>query len=111
MKYLITALLFIYSLQTQAGKVDDGVITKLAINKNIGNIVFIYTNEAKDTEPQCQTNNAWRYVLELQTDIHKSLFSMLLAAKAGGAKVRLNGNSLCDTFSSVETLRYVEIKP
>lgn len=111
MKLILLSTLVLFSTQVFAGKVDDGVIAKIAINKDIGDIVFIYTNEAKNIDPECQSNQSWRYVMEVKTDLEKTMFSMLLAAKSSGAKVRLNGNSLCDTFGSIETLRYVEIKP
>lgn len=109
MKKVFTVLLFFFVHSAIAGTVQTGKVTKLAINKDIGSLVFVYTDAAKDSTPACHANSNWRYVLSLNSELDRNLFSMLLAAKASGAKVRLVGSSSCDVFSSIESLRYVEL--
>lgn len=44
------------TMPLQAGSIIDGTLTKLAIVKTYGDIVFIKADRSKDSLPGCHTN-------------------------------------------------------
>ena len=92
--------------QALAGSVDQARITKIAINKDLGPMLFIATDSAKVSNPACHTNGTWTFVLPLNDDIDQKMMAIILAARALQAPIALQGNGQCNVFGSVETLVY-----
>jgi len=92
-----------------AGVVQEGVITRLMIDKVHGNKLFIKVSGTHSEKLECHTNGTWQFVMPLSQELDKTIYvSMLLAAHASGKKIRLDGNNSCDVFGSIETLRRIE---
>jgi hypothetical protein len=92
------------------GKITSTQITKLGLGTDNGAVLFIRAEGTKDSTPQCHNNSNFTFAMSLSSDLNKSMFSVLLAAKASGATVKLSGTSSCGVFSGIEELKYVEIK-
>ena len=107
---LLTAL--ILSANINASEILNAHITKLMIDKNHGTIVFIQTDGTSDRTPGagCHTNTTWDYVADLSDATGQEIYSALLAAKASQQEVSLRGKgqSTCDLYGNVETLRRIE---
>ncbi len=75
-----------------------------------GNKLYIETTEGW-TEVGCH-RSTWSFVLNIPTnsELHRNMYSMLLAAKASGAKLKLVGKATCDDHNFIESLRRVELK-
>lgn len=109
MKVVINSLIGLLTLVSGlsfAGVIYEGKITKVAIDKGTGDKVFIQVDAAKEDSPACHTITSWSFVLPLVSDTDNKIFSMLLAARASKATVRLEGSGLCNTHGSVESLMY-----
>ena len=106
---LLTAL--ILSANINASEILNAHITKLMIDKNHGTIVFIQTDGTSDRTPGagCHTNTTWDYVAGLADGSGQEIFSTLLAARASQQEVSLRGKgqSTCDLYGNVETLRRI----
>lgn len=87
--------------------VSNTEIGMIMIDRGHGAKVFIRTTVAKPTGPSCH-NSTWAYVLPLVTDVDKTLYSTLLAAKAASAKVNLVGSGECGIHTAIETLTRIE---
>jgi len=107
---LMAALIF--SANLSASEILNAHITKLMIDKNHGTIVFIKTDGTSDRTPGagCHTNASWDYVADLTDATGQEIFSTLLAARASQQEVSLRGKgqSICDLYGNVETLRRIE---
>lgn len=101
---LVGVALFMSALAAHAGDILDAVVVKIASNKTYGKMSFIKTDKSKPSAPGCQINLSWDYVMPLVTEHDKKLYAMLLAARASGSPVSLNGTGNCDTFASIESL-------
>lgn len=109
MKKFVSSLVLLSALISGlsfAGVIYEGKITKIAIDKGTGDKVFIQVDGTKEDYPACHTVTSWSFVLPLSSDTDNKIFSMLLAARASKAKVRLEGNGLCNVHGSVESLTY-----
>jgi hypothetical protein len=68
-------------------------IVSLATNRSTG-YVYIRASVAP-VVGGCLVDGNWNFVLPIQTDMDKALYSALLAAQAQKAKVRLYGTGTC----------------
>ena len=99
------AMTMAFSTASHAGSVTDAVITKLAVNKQFGDIVFISVTLTKDSTPACHTNGSWTFVMPLTSEQDKKYYALLLAARTTQTPVTLVGTSTCDHFGSIESLQ------
>jgi hypothetical protein len=103
---------FSLSANVSASEILTSHVTKLMIDKNHGTIVFIKTDGTSDRTPGagCHTNPTWDYVANLADATGEEIYSILLAAKTAQQEVSLRGKgqSVCDLYNGVETLRRVE---
>ena len=103
---------FSLSANVSASEILNSHVTKLMIDKNHGTIVFIKTDGTSDRTPGagCHTNPTWDYVANLADATGQEIYSILLAAKTAQQEVSLRGKgqSVCDLYNGVETLRRVE---
>ncbi len=104
-------LLILISTSTNfshAGEVNNSVITKLMIDINHGEKVFIKMDKEPSARPSCHTS-PWSFVLPLSSEIHKNMYAMLLAAQTTSKSIDLEGyNQTCSVHSGIETLRRIE---
>lgn len=91
----ISFLLFSSGAYSSA-RLANVTITKLNINKGIGNLVFILASEPPVTSG-CHTNKDWSMVLPLDTELDNKIYSALLAAYASNSKVQLDGSGQCSS--------------
>ena len=103
---------FSLSANVSASEILNSHVTKLMIDKNHGTIVFIKTDGTSDRTPDtgCHINSTWDYVADLTDATGQEIYSALLAAKASQQEVSLRGKgqSTCDLYGNVETLRRIE---
>ena len=103
---------FSLSANVSASEILNSHVTKLMIDKNHGTIVFIQTDGTSDRTPDtgCHINSTWDYVADLTDATGQEIYSALLAAKASQQEVSLRGKgqSTCDLYGNVETLRRIE---
>ena len=88
-----------------AGDVNDAVITKIAISKGLGDILFILVDKPKGSTPACHSNLSWTYVLPLSTELDKKIYALLLTARSTQAPITFSGTGQCEVFGSIETLQ------
>ena len=104
-KTLVALGAMIVSVAASAqGSVSGATITSLGFNNEIPNAVFISINIGKTNNPACSTNTAWSFILPLTTTFENQMLAGLLAARATGTPVTLNGTGACSTYSNLETL-------
>jgi hypothetical protein len=104
-----TAALLAASILSQhafaAGESGYVHIVSTASASNLGNHVYIKTSSTPTTRPSCSNQNAWHFALSLDTAWGRTVYAMLLAAKAAGTTVWISGTGACSTDTSVEDLR------
>lgn len=108
MKIFIAAFLLFCSYNTLAASIDGVKISKVAINPTYGNYVFIKLDSAPD-RISCSTNGAWDYTLSLETEIHKSMYALLLAAFMASKEVNMSGANTCSEFPHIESLKSFDV--
>jgi hypothetical protein len=101
---LLALLLLSLAAPSWSGDVQDTTLTRLAIVKTYGDIVFVKVDNPKGSLPACHVNLSWTYVMPLVSEQDKKMYAMLLAARTSQAPVSLNGTGGCDHFASIETL-------
>ncbi|MEO8298517.1 MAG: hypothetical protein ABI574_11985 [Burkholderiales bacterium] len=105
MKLLTSATLSAALLQqANAGTINQVRITKIAINKTIGPMLFVLTDGTKSGAPSCHTIPTWTFVMPLNDKTDQQMMAILVSAQAAQTPVYLEGNNLCNTFGGVETL-------
>jgi hypothetical protein len=107
---IVTAFILVAPPYAFCGQVNDTKVKRLVISKGFGNIMFVETEDAKDSKPACHTNGSWTYVLSMNDELGSKMMTMLLTAKASGATIILAGSEACDAFGSIESLNYISIK-
>lgn len=105
MKFVLMVLLLVSSVSSFSNNVDNVKIEKISIKSSYGNYVFVKLETAPERAP-CSTNGGWDYTLSLETETHKSMYSMLLAAYMSGAKVNVHGftSPVCNEFPHIESI-------
>jgi len=96
----------IFSSQLFAGT-TSGILQVLALDNGAPDVLFISIAGTKDSQPACQTNGSWAYVLPLVNDQNKKIYAMLLAARVSQTPVTLPGSGACDDYPGIETLHAV----
>jgi hypothetical protein len=105
---LLPILLFTTSV-TNASGIASTKITNLMLDQQYPNQVFIKTSKPRVAgSPDCH-NSSWSYVLRLDNEKAKTMYSMLLAAHMAGKPVSLDGTGSCKSYQSVEDLRRIEL--
>ena len=103
---LVGALL---SSSVMANGSVEGTVTKIAIDRVYNPPrAFIVVDGAKTGSPACHVSSTWSFVLPLQSDVDRDIYSMLLSAHATRRPLKLQGRGLCDIHTSVETMSYIE---
>ncbi|MDK9758601.1 hypothetical protein KIV40_25225 [Vibrio sp. D173a] len=106
---LLPILLFTTSV-TNASGIASTKITSLMLDQLYPNQVFIKTSKPHVAgSPDCHSNSTWSYVLRLDNEKAKTMYSMLLAAHMAGKPVSLVGTGSCTSFEIVEDLRRIEL--
>ena len=99
----LTAKICFFSFLVFAGNANatahlrNVTITKLNINKSLGDLLFIRTS-TPPTIVGCQTDGNWNLVLQLDTELDSKIFSGLLAAQASQSPVHLDGKGECSSL-------------
>lgn len=103
-------LILLLSCKAVAGQVASGKILQMMVNtQHSTDMLFVRISGNLTGTPSCNINGAWQFVLPLDNELQKdTITSFLLSAYMSGKNIRLDGNNLCDTFSSIETLTRVE---
>ena len=68
-------------------------------------IVFFYTDEFED-KPECNKYQG-RWTINIDTEIGKAQYSLILAAQASGSEVRVNGMNTCNLWFNSEDVHWV----
>lgn len=106
----LTMLLFMLPLCSMASEISDTTITRIMIDRSHGSELFIQVaGDPARGGGHCHINTTWDYVLSMEDELGKQLYSQILTAYAGQKQVKLAGTDLCDVHSGNETLRRVEI--
>jgi hypothetical protein len=92
------------SQQSYAGSVSNATITSVAIFQQIGDLMFVSTNQAVNSPPSCSNNAGFTFVVSLSTAVGQQTMAVLLAARSAQASVTISGSGACDLYSNVETL-------
>ncbi|MCR9577116.1 hypothetical protein NB501_16815 [Vibrio alginolyticus] len=112
LKKMILVVLLFTTHASNAGEIIDTKITSLMFDKQYSHQVYIKTSKQHDSgsKADCQ-NSVWSFVLKLDSEQAKSMYSMLLAAHMAGKSVTLAGTGRCDAHRShtIEDLRRVEL--
>ena len=104
-KIKIVAILSAVSLSATAGAITGATITQIQIaTNNTG--AFIAFSVAKTSNPACSSNPNWSFYLPLTTPLENQMLALILAARASGSPVTLEGSGVCDAYPTVETLQY-----
>jgi predicted small integral membrane protein len=99
------------SLNAVASDMRHATIQKMMVDTTHGDRLFIRATGTAGSFPGCSTNGSWQYVLPLDTELKKdTMMSLILTAYVAGKEVRLIGKDLCDSFSTIETLRRIEFE-
>ncbi len=107
-KFGLYSFISIASSVSLAGEVSNTTITKLMIDTNHGDKVFIKTEKEPTARPTCHSSS-WSFVLPLDNELYKNMYSMLLAAQTAGKSIELKGrNQTCSVHEGIETLRRIE---
>lgn len=109
MKVIVAFVLVLGAIQAYAGTMSRGQITKLMVDANHGDKIFVRVQGSVVDAPECSNNGAWQYVLPLDSELRRgAMMSFLLSAHIAGKQVRLDGKGVCDVYSTIETLTRVE---
>ncbi|MCJ8314896.1 MAG: hypothetical protein HRU38_22335 [Saccharospirillaceae bacterium] len=109
-KLLLIAGLIITSSFANSAESEEINITRLKMDKTFDNHqVFIKTSNPSDNPINCQTDEKWHYVLNIDNDYDQNIYSLLLAAKLSGSKVILSGSGECNFNDAIEDLTSIEL--
>ncbi len=117
MRYFKVGLMFLCVTAVHgahsAASYINGKVNSIAIDRAYTtDRIFIQISGDKSNTPECHTNTSWSYVLPLESDLDKTIFSMLLKAQASDDAVLLEGKSQasghCNVHGSIETLNYIK---
>lgn len=92
-----------------AGESGWAHIEKTAIASNMGNVVYIRVDHTPTTPATCSTHATWHFTLPLDTDWGKSMYAMLLEARATGRQLWFSGTNTCAQDGTVESLRSLTV--
>lgn len=115
LKFVAFALFLGLAQTAFSATVMNTEISKIMIDRGHGNLVFVKAEGSK-ANPSCHANSAWSFVMPLETDNDKAMYSALLSAKVSGKKVTLIGSDSCEFYSGtsgstgVETLIQAEVQ-
>ena len=93
-----------------AGTIDPTSISRLMVDENYGDKLFIDATLSHSNPMECQTNNSWEFVLDMSTPQGEHYYSMLLTAYATKQPVLLGGAGVCTHHGDIEDLRRIELK-
>jgi hypothetical protein len=111
MKYFWLILVSIYCNNASATTVDGTVVKSLLLGKVYGEKAFIEVGTKPTlTSGHCQTNGTYNYVLDISTELGRSILGLVLTAYAAKSNIYINGYDTCETFGGVEDLRQFELK-
>ena len=85
----------------------QGKVLQIAINKDLGSLVFVRLDSPPVAPAACSTNGYWHFTLPLVSDLDKRLHAHLLAAKLANATVSISGTGICSEFGTVESAKGV----
>ena len=100
MKVIIGLCLVFFSNFAFSGSGSGGVRIEHVGTFNGNNIVFFCTDQVAD-KPECNTFHD-RWTINLDTEVGKAQYSLILAAQAAGSVIRVNGLNTCNLWSNSE---------
>ena len=111
MKYVWVILITTFCSAASATTVDETVVKSLLMGKAYGEMAFIEVG-TKPIIPNghCQTDDAYNYVLDISTELGRSLLGLVLTAYAAQSAIYINGYDTCDAYNGVEDLRQFKLK-
>ena len=105
MKILIVMFFAFFSNVVLAGSGSGNVRIEHVGTFNDKSIVFFYTDQVAD-KPECNTYSG-RWTINLNTEVGKAQYSLILAAQAAGAAIRVNGRNTCNLWNNSEDVHWV----
>lgn len=76
-------------------------VTQLHMNRDTGQLVFIATDSATQEMISCHTRTTWSYVLPLENELDKAMYSAILAAYVAGKKLSLSVQAIAITSKAI----------
>lgn len=101
MKKILIATFFCFQALGAMAGTSSGKVTTLIVNAS--NYLF-FNAGVKQQSPVCGNNDQW--AINLSTPKGKSIYAMLLAAKAQDRNVWVYGNNTCDEWGDREDVLY-----
>jgi hypothetical protein len=98
------AITLLFSNAALAIGTYTGTVSKVVILSANGALVFVEVSGTKTGSPSCSTNATFGFVMSLSGSPHGEMYLMLLAARAAGTSVTLQGTGACADYSTVESL-------
>ncbi|MFL0804887.1 MAG: hypothetical protein K6L81_14315 [Agarilytica sp.] len=97
-------LIFISVPVFSAGSIESKVeYVQVNVDAGLSNVAVIKFTSTTQNAHQCATDN--RMIVDLETSGGKSALSMALAAKAAGARLRVEANGAC--INGLEVIAYM----
>ncbi|NRD72030.1 hypothetical protein HQQ94_01980 [Shewanella sp. VB17] len=107
-KYMLSVIVLTASSMSNATTIVNTKITMLKTDKKYSHHVYIKTSVPHEAgAPECHSS-PWSYVLEMDSELSKSMHSLLLSAYMSGKPISLTGNDTCTAHSTIEDLRRIE---
>jgi hypothetical protein len=113
MKYATATLVSVAALSSllfakpasAVGLAQHVTITQLHIRKSIGEVVFVRLSAAPATPGSCVSiGGPWHFSLAVNSEVGKKMLAVLVAAKASGALVTIDGTGLCSEYGGIESM-------
>ncbi|NRD72031.1 hypothetical protein HQQ94_01985 [Shewanella sp. VB17] len=108
---IISVALLTASSMSYATEIMNTKITMIMMDKKYAHQVYIKTSVPHESgAPECH-RSPWSYVLKMDSELGKSMYSLLLSAYMFGKPINLIGNDTCAAHSSIgiEDLRRIEL--
>lgn len=110
MKFLMFISLCLAVTTSYASYIGKGTVDEIQYGPVYKNLVYINIDGQQNNKPYCSVNKSFNYVVDVSTDIGKTVFSGLLAAYASQSEVAISGYGNCGLSSEVESLRWFSVK-
>lgn len=101
---LCSSVLFVTSAFA-GSNLENTKIIQVAMNRSIGEFIFIRVASTPTGIPGCSNHGFWHYTLPVASAGDKAIYASLVAAMISGATVNVSGYGSCTEFASVETLQ------
>jgi hypothetical protein len=101
--------LLLASTVGNAGSVT-GTVSEVIARASDG-LTYVYMNGTSSGRPACAANTSYWMIMSESSDVGKKQYAMLLAAKAGGIQLTIQGNNTCSRWADGEDISYIIFGP